>query len=114
MDTTVFKIVDYKTFYIHAVVDNYSRKIISYIISSDKTGKTIMSVLCGAVYNEFGVEIDFTNQYSLDGIVDGEANMSCATVKESIDICSSSDLLISQKVALQDIQFSNSVIEGAI
>lgn len=43
-DVTEFITSDNVKFYIHTVLDNFSRKIIAYIISYNKTAKTDSSV----------------------------------------------------------------------
>ena len=107
MDVTEFITADRVKFYIHTVLDNFSRKIISYTISRDKTAKTRLISLKEGLKAQYKSEI--SNEV-LDLIVDGGSENNNFRIHNFIRHCK---VEIHKKVALKDIIFSNSMIEGS-
>lgn len=105
-DITEFVTSNNMKFYIHTVLDNFSRKIIAYTVSRDKTAKTRLVSLKEAVLSEFGST--FSSE-ELDLIVDGGSENNNFRIRNFIRHC---QITIHKKVALKDVVFSNSVIEG--
>lgn len=91
---------------ISPVVDNFSRKIVSHRVSRKLSGRIRVKSLRQAIKNEFDVEI---KDQSLDLIVDGGSENNNSTVAEFIKSCAVS---IQKKIALKDVTFSNSIVEG--
>ncbi|MDI1256696.1 MAG: DDE-type integrase/transposase/recombinase [Flavobacterium sp.] len=106
MDISQYKTLDNVIFYIYIVVDNFSRKIIAWDISTKKCSKIRTETVRQAIKNEFDVTID--NQ-SLDLIVDGGSENNNRTISEFIRNC---HVNINKKIALKDVTFSNSIVEG--
>ncbi len=106
MDISQFKTFDNVIFYIYTVVDNFSRKILSYDISTKKSAKIRTETVKQAIENEFGVNLE--NQ-KLDLIVDGGSENNNKTIHKFIQDC---QVQIDKKIALKDVTFSNSIVEG--
>lgn len=106
MDVTEFITTDYIKFYIHTVLDNFSRKIIAYTVSRDKTAKTRLISLKEAVKNQFSTHL---SDQELDLIVDGGGENNNFRVHNFIRHC---QIKINKKIALKEVRFSNSMIEG--
>ena len=53
MDVTEFVTKDNIKHYIHTVLDNFSRKVIAYTVSRDKTAKTRLISLKEAIKSQF-------------------------------------------------------------
>ena len=106
MDVSHFKTLDNVKFYIYTVVDNFSRKIVSHHVSRKLSAQIRVQSLRDAIKNEFNVKIK--NQ-QLDLIVDGGSENNNATVGDFIKSC---EISIQKKIALKDVTFSNSIIEG--
>ncbi|MCQ4142761.1 hypothetical protein, partial [Chryseobacterium sp. EO14] len=92
-------------FYVHSVLDNFSRKIIAYAVSRDKTTKTRLISLKEAVLLQFGKIISSTEP---DLIVDGGLENNNFRIRNFIRHC---QVTIHKKIALKDVRFSNSMIE---
>ena len=105
-DVTEFVTSDNVKFYIHTVLDNFSRKIIAYTVSRDKTAKTRLISLKEAIIVQFGKILSPTD---LDLIVDGGSENNNFRIRNFISHC---QVNIHKKVALKDVVFSNSIIEG--
>lgn len=105
-DVTEFVTSDNVKFYIHTVLDNFSRKIIAYTVSRDKTAKTRLISLKEAILVQFGKVLSPTD---LDLIVDGGSENNNFRIRNFIRHC---QVTIHKKVALKDVVFSNSIIEG--
>jgi hypothetical protein len=88
------------------VVDNFSRKIIAWDISTKKCSKIRTDTVKRAIKNEFDITIG--NQ-SLDLIADGGTENNNKTIHEFIKNC---EVTINKKIALKDVTFSNSIVEG--
>jgi len=106
MDVSHFKTSDNIKFYIYTIVDNFSKKIIAYDLSEELSAKTRLKSLKRAVKNVFDMTIENQN---LDLIVDGGSENNNKTIHEFIK---SSHVEIDKKIALKDIVFSNSIVEG--
>ncbi|WP_298507529.1 DDE-type integrase/transposase/recombinase [uncultured Kordia sp.] len=106
MDISQYKTFDNITFYIYTVVDNFSRKIISYDISTQKSASIRTGTVKKAIKKEFGVDL---KDRSLDLIVDGGTENNNKTIHQFIQEC---QLTINKKIALKDVTFSNSIVEG--
>ena len=106
MDVSHYKTIDNVKFYIYTVIDNFSKKIIAYDLSEELSAKTRLKSLKQAIENTFGVTIGNQN---LDLIVDGGSENNNATIHEFIKNC---QVNIDKKIALKDVVFSNSVVEG--
>ncbi|MXS72122.1 DDE-type integrase/transposase/recombinase [Flavobacteriaceae bacterium W22] len=106
MDISQYKTLDNITFYIYTVVDNFSRKILSWDISTKKCSKIRMETVKQAIKNEFDVDLKDQN---LELIVDGGSENNNKTITEFIKNC---HVNISKKIALKDVTFSNSIVEG--
>lgn len=106
MDVTEFITSDYIKFYIHPVLDNFSRKIIAYTISRNKTAKTRLISIKQAIKNQFNAHL---SDQELDLIVDGGGENNNARVHNFIRHC---QVKINKKIALKEVRFSNSMVEG--
>ena len=113
MDVSYFKTTDNIQYYIYAVIDNFSRKIVSYTLSKKPRGAIATQTLRNAVEMEFNTKIGNKN---LELVVDGGSENNNETIADFISEAAKLDykhqLNIDKKVALKDIIFSNSVIEG--
>lgn len=107
MDITEFITHDYKRFYIHTVLDNFSRKVVGLSIARDKTAKTRLISLKEAINTVFDVQL--SENSNLDLIVDGGTENNNTRVYNFIR---HSNVNIQKKIALKDVRFSNSIIEG--
>lgn len=106
MDISQYKTLDNVTFYIYTVVDNFSRKILSWDISTKKCAKIRTETIKQAIKNEFNIDLKDQN---LELIVDGGSENNNKTIVEFIKSC---HVNISKKIALKDVTFSNSIVEG--
>ena len=109
MDVTYLKTIDNVRFYLYTVMDNYSRKILAYDLTRKLSGAIRVESLKRAIANEFQVTIG-SDADQLDLIVDGGSENNNKTVEEFIH---ASHVAIDKKVALKDVKFSNSVVEGS-
>lgn len=105
-DISQYKTFDNVIFYIYTVVDNFSRKIISWDISTEKSAKIRTQTIKRAIENEFNVNLE--NQ-RVDLIVDGGSENNNKTIHQFIQDC---QVKIDKKIALKDVTFSNSIVEG--
>lgn len=106
MDISQYKTLDNVTFYIYTVVDNFSRKILSWDISTKKCAKIRTETVKQAIKNEFNVDLKDQN---LELIVDGGSENNNKTIAQFIKNC---HVNINKKIALKDVTFSNSIVEG--
>ena len=110
MDVSYFKTVDNVQFYVYTVLDNFSRKILAWDVTRELSGRVRVRSLKGAIASEFGVTIGSSGYHpNLELIVDGGSENNNSTIDSFIK---SSHVAIDKKVALKDIIFSNSVVEG--
>jgi len=108
MDVSYFKSFDNIQFYVYTVLDNFSRKILAWDITRELSGLVRVRSLKDAIKREFDVTIGDASPY-LELIVDGGSENNNSTVESFIK---SSHVAIDKKVALKDVTFSNSVVEG--
>ncbi|CAF4381377.1 unnamed protein product [Rotaria socialis] len=108
IDVTEFKTINNVKFYIHTVLDNFSRKILAYTISRDKTAKTRLASIKEAILTQFRTEIPVSE---LDLIADGGPENDNFRIRNLINH-SKSTVNIHLKIAQKDVVFSNSMIEG--
>lgn len=108
IDVTEFVTVDHVKFYVHTVLDNFSRKILAYTISRDKTARTRLISLKQAIFSQFKTQL--SNQ-DLDIIADGGPENDNFRVRNLIKN-SKSLVNIQLKIAKRDVSYSNSIIEG--
>lgn len=106
MDISQYKTFDHVTFYIYTVVDNFSWKIISWDISKKKSGVIRTNTVKRAIEEEFGLNLKDQN---LDLITDGGSENNNKTIHQFLKEC---QLNIHKKIALKDVTFSNSIVEG--
>lgn len=108
MDVTKYKTTDHKMMYIYTVMDNFSRKILALDVSEKLSGTIRLQSLKRAVNEQF-----FSNENpgseSLDLIVDGGSENNNIKIHDFIKNCK---IGIHKKIALKDVNFSNSLIEG--
>ena len=107
MDVTRFKTTEGKWAYIYTLMDNFSRKILSWDLSSKLSGRVRLESLKRAIVEQFGNKTMETN--NLDLIVDGGSENNNINIHEFIKNCK---IGIDKKIALKDVSFSNSMIEG--
>lgn len=105
-DVTEFITSDNVKFYMHTVLDNFSRKVIAYTVSRDKTAKTRLISLKEAILLQFG---QILSPAELNLIVDAGSENNNFRIRNFIQHC---QVNIHKKIALKDVHFSNSVIEG--
>ena len=106
MDVTYYKTIDNIQYYIYTIVDNFSRKIIAYDVSKKLSANIRLESLKRAIKNEFDISIGKSN---VDLIVDGGSENNNHTIHEFIK---NQQVQITKKIALKDVKFSNSIIEG--
>jgi len=112
MDVSYFKTTDNIQYYIYAVIDNFSRKIVSYHLSKKLRASLATQTLRNAVEMEFNTTV---GEKDLELIVDGGSENNNQTVGDFIQEAKRNEFIkvnIDKKVALKDVFFSNSVIEG--
>ena len=107
MDVTRFKTSDGNWAYIYTLMDNFSRKILSWDLSSKLSGRVRLESLKRAIVEQFGNKTMETN--NLDLIVDGGSENNNINIHEFIKNCK---IGIDKKIALKDVSLSNSMIEG--
>ena len=105
-DVTEFTTSDNVKFYVHSVLDNFSRKIVAYTVSRNKSAKTRLISLKEAILLQFSHILSPTD---LDLIVDGGSENNNFRIRNFIRHC---QVTIHKKIALKDVHFSNSMIEG--
>ena len=106
MDISQYKTFDNVIFYIYTVVDNFSRKIISWDIATTKSAIIRTNTVKQSIVNEFGIDL---SDKHLDLIVDGGSENNNKTIHQFLNEC---QLNIHKKIALKDVTFSNSIVEG--
>jgi len=107
MDVSYFKTLDNVQYYVYTVIDNFSRKILAYDVTRELSGLVRVGSLRRAILSEFGVHL--SSKPTLDLIVDGGSENNNQTIESFIR---DSHVSIDKKVALKDVTFSNSVVEG--
>ena len=101
VDTTIIKLVDNTKLYLHAVIDNFSRKILAWCVSErfevTNTVAILREAVCGAV-----------NAVTPPTVVtDGGVENVNASVESLIEAG-----LFKRVLALKEVTFSNSMIEA--
>lgn len=110
MDVTRYKTIDNFTMYIYTVMDNFSRKVLSWDVSEKLSGAIRLNSLEKAIKEQFLEKQVLQNEnLKLDLIVDGGSENNNVTIHQFIKNCR---VGIDKKVALKDVLFSNSMIEG--
>jgi putative transposase len=101
IDTTIIRLVDGTKAYLHAVIDNYSRRILSWRVgASFDTGNTV-TVLLEA--SQLSIGADEVPKVLVDGRVEN--------MNRDVDKLIESGLL-RRVLAMTEIRFSNSMIEA--
>jgi putative transposase len=99
VDTTVVRLLDASRIYLHAVIDNYSRRILAWRVSATFNPNITAEILLSA------------SKHVVDGtprlLVDGGVENFNKTVDELVDAG-----LLKRVLARTDITFSNSLIES--
>jgi putative transposase len=106
IDVTEYKTIDNVKFYIHTVLDNFSRKILAHTISRDKTAKTRLASIKEAILTQFRTEIPVSE---LDLIADGGPENDNFRIRNLIRH-SKSKVDIHLKIAQKDVVFSKGKI----
>ncbi|MFC6269814.1 DDE-type integrase/transposase/recombinase [Frigoriflavimonas asaccharolytica] len=110
MDVTRYKTTDNKMMFIYTLMDNFSRKVLAWDVSEKLSGVMRLESLKRAINEQFLQKNDLKNdEHSLDLIVDGGSENNNITIHEFINDCK---IGIHKKIALKDVLFSNSLIEG--
>jgi len=107
-DITIFKTQDRIKHYVYLIVDSYSKYILNWKVFSGVSGKIRTDSLREAIKQEFGD--DLTPTASIDLIVDGGVENNNQTIEQYIK---ASHVDIDKKVALRDIEQSNSMVEAS-
>ena len=81
MDISKYRTLDNVVFYIYTVLDNFSRKILAWDISTKKCSKIRTETVKQAIKNEFDVDLKDQN---LELIVDGGSENNNKTIAEFI------------------------------
>ncbi|WP_143093329.1 DDE-type integrase/transposase/recombinase [Halpernia frigidisoli] len=110
MDVTRYKTTDNKMMFIYTLMDNFSRKVLDWDVSEKLSGAIRLKSLKRAIDEQFLQKKDLKiDTQKLDLIVDGGSENNNITIHEFIIDCK---VGIHKKVALKDVLFSNSLIEG--
>ena len=105
VDTTVFRLLDGTKAYVQAIIDNYSRRILSWRISARLEPAATASLLVKAGEASRQKETDLTRATTL--MVDGGVENFNEAVDQLVD-----GGALKRIVAQTDIRFSNSMIES--
>lgn len=116
-DVTIFRTLDEVKHYIYLIVDNFSRHIINWKISTECNGAIRTETLREAVIQEFGEdalsgtlsEEDIRKKPTLDLIVDGGSENNNKTVEEFIK---DAQVNMTKYIALTDVKQSNAMVEA--
>ena len=101
VDTTVIKLLDHTTVYLHAVIDNYSRRILAWCLSTTFDPMNTARILAQAA--QHAVSATGRPPVVADGGIEN--------VSGEIDRFIGSGLF-SRVLALREVSFSNSLIEA--
>lgn len=101
-DVTYFR-VGTKMYYIYLVVDNYSRKILSHIVSDKLNAQNRLKTIRDAYEEEFGLMYD-----DLTLLVDGGRENNNRTMDEFVELLPN----LRKLVALKDVRFGNVQVEA--
>lgn len=103
-DITFMRTSDHKKYAIYLLIDNFSRKILSYDIQETAMGKITLKLIEQAYEKAKTI----SNNLNVDLIVDGGSENNNIYVENFI---AQSQVNIQKKIALKDIPYSNSMIE---
>ena len=110
MDVTRYKTTDNKMMFIYTVMDNFSRKVLAWDVCEKLSGVIRLESLKRAINEQFLQKEDLKiDMQKLDLIVDGGSENNNIIIHEFINDCK---IGIHKKIALKDVLFSNSLIEG--
>ncbi len=101
VDTTIIKLLDGAKIYLHAVIDNYSRKILAWSVAEKFEYASTVAILRAAARGAVSAEDTPTL------VADAGVENVNAGVDELID-----SGLLRRVLALRDVSFSNSLIEA--
>ena len=101
MDTTVIKLLDQTKIYLHAVIDNFSRKILAWRVCEKFEFASTVTILKEAALNAVSAENTPTV------VVDAGVENLNAGVDELVE-----SGWLRRVVALKEVTFSNSMIEA--
>jgi transposase InsO family protein len=101
IDTTVIRLLDGTRAYLHAVIDNYSRRILAWRVADRSTAANSVAVLLAAS----------GQATSLEGIPDVLADGGVENVNAQIDALVQAGI-VRRLLALTECAFSNSLIEA--
>lgn len=104
-DVSLFKTSDNVRYYIYTVVDNFSRMILSWDISTKLSGQIRLRSIERAIKEQFNVTLNRT----VDLIVDGGTENNNRVIHNFIQ---ESQVDIHKKIALKAIIQSNSIVEA--
>ena len=91
-------------------MDNFSRKVLAWDVCEQLSGAIRLESLKRAIDEQFLQKADLKiGTQSLDLIVDGGSENNNSTVQNFIKNC---QIDVHKKIALKDVLFSNSLIEG--
>jgi transposase InsO family protein len=94
-------------YYFYRVVDNFSRKILIHKTSTKLSGEIRTQTIKEAISQEFSIDLQ---GQSVELIVDGGSENNNRNIHDFIKHC---HVNIDKKIALKDVTFSNSVVEGS-
>lgn len=110
MDVTRYKTTDNKMMFIYTLMDNFSRKVLPWDVREKLSGSIRLESLKRAIDEQFLQKKDSKiDSQKLDLIVDGGTENNNITIQEFIQNC---QVDVHKKIALKDVLFSNSLIEG--
>jgi len=101
VDTTVIRLLDGTKVYLHAVIDNFSRRILAWRVTDTFAVATTVAILRDAVHGAV----------ARDGSPTLVADAGVENVNAEVDGLIESGIL-SRVLALRDVTFSNSMIEA--
>jgi len=104
-DITILKTLDGVKHYIYLVIDNYSRKILSYEVCNKVSGLFRLSTIEEAYQKAKGV----TKNLNVKLIVDGGTENNNIHINNFIQ---RSEINMEKLIALKDIDYSNSMVEA--
>jgi putative transposase len=100
-DVTILKTSDGKKYYIHFLMDHYSKMILGYTVENSSSPKAIRDLLEQAY-------LEHKNKEPIAFVTDGGAENVNTTVQEFL---TATRQIIKHLIAQRDIPFSNSKIE---
>ncbi len=104
MDTTVVRLLDGTKAYVHAVIDNFSRRILAFRVADRLQVANTIAVLLGAASNAVGIDRSVESPML---VVDGGVENFNSGVDELIE-----KGVLRRVLALTEVRFSNSLIEA--